>query len=309
MWDTVLGALVPVLLIVSLGAGLRSGRFLPESFFEGLNRLAFWVGLPSMLFIEIAGARVSGGVALRISAAIMATSLVLLVAAMAVGKSLRLPTGSLRSFGQGSFRGNLVYVGLPVVLYALPAESEARATVILALAPTVPFFNILSVLVLLRPGTGSPLRRLLRVLGELARNPLILSCLLGMAALYLKLHLPWALHRGIASVGQLGLPAALLALGASLTWERVRGQGGTAVTAALLKVGLTPLVGFFVARACGLQGEMLTVCLLYLAAPTAVASYVMADQMGADSDLSAAIIVISTLLAFPALAVILLTFG
>ena len=78
---------------------------------------------------------------------------------------------------------------------------------------------------------------------------------------------------------------------------------------ALLKVGLMPVAGFFIARACGLEGVLLTVCLLYLTTPTAVASYVMANQMGADADLAAAIIVIGTVLAFPALAGVLLMFG
>ena len=81
------------------------------------------------------------------------------------------------------------------------------------------------------------------------------------------------------------------------------------LAAALLKVGLMPVVGFFIARAFGLEGALLTVCLLYLTTPTAVASYVMANQMGADADLAAAIIVIGTVLAFPALAGVLLMFG
>ena len=78
MWNTVFSALLPVLLMILLGTGLRRIRFLSAECFEGLNRLAFWVGLPCMLFIEIAGTKVSGGDALRISAVIMATVVLLL---------------------------------------------------------------------------------------------------------------------------------------------------------------------------------------------------------------------------------------
>ena len=76
--------------------------------------------------------------------------------------------------------------------------------------------------------------------------------------------------------------------------------------AALFKVALAPLIGYTVARGLNLSGDMLVIALLYSATPTAVASFVMADQMGADKELAAAIIVISTLLAFPALAAVLL---
>ncbi len=309
MWNTVFEALLPVLLIILLGAGLRHIRFLSKDCFEGLNRLAFWVGLPCLLFIEISSARVSGGEALRISLAIMVTSLLMLLLAYGIGRALHLKSPSLRVFNQGVFRGNLVYVGLPVIFFALPPDADMRATAILALAPTIPFFNGLGVLLLMRPEPGKRGKWFVSMLGGMARNPLIIACVLGMVALLLKIQLPTALHRAVEGVGRIGLPAALLALGASLTWERVRGHGVIAFLGALLKVAVGPLVGFFVARACGLDGLMLTVCLLYIATPTAVASYVMADQMGADSELAAAIIVVGTILAFPALAGVLLLFG
>jgi len=309
MWNTVFEALLPVLLIILLGAGLRHIRFLSTECFDGLNRLAFWVGLPCLLFIEISNADVSGGEAIRISVAIMVTSLLLLALAYGIGRVLHLKSPSQRVFNQGVFRGNLVYVGLPVILFALPPDADMRATAVLALAPTIPFFNILSVLLLMQPESRKRGQWLASMLGGMVRNPLIIACVLGMVALAFKFQLPMALHRTVEGVGRIGLPAALLALGASLTLERVRGQALAAFVGALMKVALGPLLGYFVARACGLDGPMLTVCLLYLATPTAVASYVMADQMGADSELAAAIIVVSAVLAFPALAGVLLLFG
>ena len=41
MWNTVFSALLPVLLMILLGAGLRRIGFLSAECFEGLNRLAF----------------------------------------------------------------------------------------------------------------------------------------------------------------------------------------------------------------------------------------------------------------------------
>lgn len=309
MWNTVFEALLPVLLMILLGAGLRHIHFLSKDGFDGLNRLAFWVGLPCLLFIEISGARVSGVQAFRISGVIMVTSLFMLALAFGIGRFFHLKPPSLRVFNQGVFRGNLAYVGLPVILFALPPDADLRATAVLALAPTIPFFNIVSVMLLLRPESGSRGRRLMTLLGGMVRNPLIIACLLGLLALALNIQLPSSVHRAVEGVGRIGLPAALLALGASLSWDHVRGQSVAAFTVVLMKVGVMPLVGFFVARVCGLEGPLLTVCLLYLATPTAVASYVMADQMGADAELAAAIIVVGTVLAFPALAGVLLLFG
>ncbi|NLF23295.1 MAG: AEC family transporter [Lentisphaerae bacterium] len=306
MLQSVAESLLPVLLMIVLGACLRQCRFLPEVCFQGLNKLAFWVGLPCMLFLEISGARVEGGAALRIAATLLLVSLAAGVLGWGVALALKLPTPSLRVFVQGAFRGNLAYVGIPVVYYALSASPDARAVAVLALAPTIPVFNVACVLLLLQPGQGSRLRRAARALAEIARNPLILACVLGMLALWQGWMLPPPLRRTVEGVGRLGLPAALLALGASLSLRHVQGKKLPVFFSALIKVAVAPVIGYTIGRALGLTGVNLLITMLYAATPTAVASYVMADQMGADRELAAAIIVVSTLLAFPALALVLL---
>jgi predicted permease len=306
MFAAVLASLLPVMLMILLGAALRAMHFLPEACFHGLNKLAFWVGLPCMLFLDIAGASASGAVTLRIAAAILGGSLLAGLCAWAVAALWHLPQPTLRAFVQGAFRGNLAYVGIPVVYFALDADPEARAVAVLALAPTIPLFNVACVLVLLKPGEGHWAQRLGKTLLEIARNPLIIACLLGLLARHLALPLPDALMSTVRGVGGLGLPCALFALGASLTPERVRGQGRPACGAAFFKVVISPLIGYTLGRALGLDGDRLLIAVLFAATPTAVASFVMADQMGADRNLAAAIIVVSTLLAFPALAVVML---
>ena len=66
-----------------------------------------------------------------------------------------------------------------------------------------------------------------------------------------------------------------------------------------LKLLAMPAIGYAIARAAGFGGELLVVALLFLASPCAVTSYVMADQMGADRELAAAAIALSTLLCMP----------
>jgi len=294
------------MLMILLGTALRAARFLPESCFNGLNKLAFWVGLPCMLYLDITGAPASGLEPLRISAAVLGGSLMAGLCAWLVAIPQRLPLPTLRAFVQGAFRGNLAYVGIPVVYFVLEGRPAARAVAVLSLAPTIPVFNVACVLLLLDAGGGHWTRRLGRTLLEIARNPLIVACLLGLLARHLSFELPDALQRTVKGLSGLGLPAALLALGASLTPSRVKGQGSLACRAAFFKVAISPLIGYTIGRALGLEGDYLLIAVLLSATPTAVASFVMADQMGADRDLAAAIVVVSTLLAFPALATVML---
>lgn len=309
MWSTVLQSLVPVFLMIALGAGLRNFAFLPASFFAGLNKLAFWVALPCVLFMEIARSRAPSAQIVPVCKVLLIVAGVTILLAWAVAHLLAIPRTSRGTFIQGTFRGNLAYVGLPVIIYALAHSSGAGGQAALAIAPITPIYNILGVLLLQKRGEGHLGQHLGQVLRTIITNPLIIACVLGLLAHIWQVDFTPAISKTITGIGGAGLPAALLALGASLSFDRVRGHLLSATAASLMRVALAPLLGWPLIVALGLTGDLRTMTFLYLACPTAVATYVMADQMGADKDLAAAIVVLSTLLAFPAMAIVLLGCG
>jgi predicted permease len=304
---TVFQSIVPVFLVIALGFVLRRSGFLPPSFFDQLNKLVFWVGLPAMLYGEIASAPVPSWEALRVPLMLMVLSTVLIPVSWIAGRALSLPLPAMCSFVQAAVRGNLAYVGLPIVVSALAADPQARTSALLTIAPTIPFYNILGVLVLVPAASAGRGRQAAgKALVEIARNPLVLACLLGLASSFAGIRMPSGLGRCLDTTGKIGLPGALLAVGAGLDLGRVRGQFGATLIASLVKVAVLPAIGWATAGLFGLHGAPLTMAMLYLSCPTAVATYVMADQMGADRELAAGSIVLSTLLAFPAMAAILL---
>jgi predicted permease len=307
MFGVVLNSLAPVFLTMAVGVLLRRLRFLPEGFFGGLNQLAFWVCLPCMLFTEIARCRVAGGAVLGAAGILALALLPALLVAWALARVLRVPPASRSVFFQGAYRGNLAYVGIPVITYALVKNVEAAGLAALIMAPITPLYNVVGVLLLTPRGNhGNPWQRWRPTLVSIATNPLILSCALGLAAFGWQVTLPTAIGKTVEMLGNAGLPTALLALGASLTFERVKGHFFLASVSSLIRVLIGPLIGGGLTAAFGLTGDLRTITLLYLACPVAVASYVMADQMGADKDLAGAIVVLSTLYAFPAMAAVLL---
>ncbi|MEI8243491.1 MAG: AEC family transporter [bacterium] len=307
MFGVVLNSLAPVFLTMAVGVLLRRLRFLPDGFFGGLNQLAFWVCLPCMLFTEIARCRIAGGTVLTATCLIALALPPTLLAAWVLARLLKTAPASRSVFLQGAFRGNLAYVGIPVITYALARNTDAAGLAALIMAPLTPLYNVVGVLLLVPRGVrGSTWQRWRPTLAAIAMNPLIISCLLGLAAFTWQVTLPQAIGKTLEMLGKAGLTTALLALGASLTFERVRGHFLHATASALTRVVVGPLIGLGLTAWIGLTGDFRTIVLLYLACPTAVASYVMADQMGADKDLAGAIVVLSTLYAFPAMAVVLL---
>jgi predicted permease len=144
-----------------------------------------------------------------------------------------------------------------------------------------------------------------KVLLQLVTNPLLLACVLGVAYGQLGMGLPWAVNRGLEALGRMALPLALIGLGASLVENGVRGQIGLSVCASVLKLLIAPVVGFLVGTWIGLTSTEMTVALIFLATPTAINSYILAEQMGGDEALAATAVVICTLLSVVALAVVL----
>ncbi len=176
----VIDVLTPIVMLIALGFALRRSGFLPDTFFKQANALVYWFGLPALLFVEMAVAEPEFGTAARIVAVLtLVTGLCIAVGYLA-GWRLGLARPALASFVQGAYRGNLTYVGLPVVLYAMQATGDASAgyqsLALLAVTPIIALYNVLAVLVLLGAdgsGQASVAQQGGKLLRGVASNPLI----------------------------------------------------------------------------------------------------------------------------------------
>ena len=103
----------------------------------------------------------------------------------------------------------------------------------------------------------------------------------------------------------MALPLALLGIGATLAERKHVTEGvGVALSASIIKIVVSPLAGFFVAGFVGLGGGELRIALIMLACPTAIASFVLTEELGGDGPLAARIVVISSVLSAVSLAVV-----
>jgi predicted permease len=309
----VLNTLLPVLALIALGATLRRWNFGPPTFFREANRLLYWIALPALLFYQTAEATIQGGAALRVFLTLLAGMAASIGLGYLMALLLRLPRTSVGAFVQGAYRSNLAYVGLPVVLLSLAAApghslTDSNSLAVLSVAFLVPIYNLIAVIVLLtgRPVTADMGYTAKRMLTAMLTNPLVISCAAGLLFIIFDWKLPPVIRQTCVTLGQMSTGLALLSIGASLTFVSLRPRIVPAGASSLIKVAAGPMVGYLVARWLGLSPVELRVALIYLACPTAAASYVMAQQLGSDDKLAGSIIIVSTLLAVPALAISLL---
>ena len=305
----IINTLLPVFLIIALGAQLRKGGFVSAEFVNGLNRLVYWVALPCLLFYKLATASYDYQVAGKTFLVVLAGMLGCIIAGYITAAIMRVPAAVKGTFVQGAFRGNLLYVGLPVIIYSFANSggfntTQAETVAILVLVPIVPAYNIAGVLVLL--ASRHKLDRYVpaRIFRQIITNPLILACVAGALYSVIFPRLPVVIIRACSAVGQIALPLALLGVGGALVQGKIVGRRTFAFASSVIKIVVAPLVGFVAARLLGLGPAETRIGLLFLACPTATVSYVMAGQLGGDEQLSAAIIVLSTILSILSLSLV-----
>ena len=298
MWNDFMfsvGAILPVFGVMVLGFLLRRRGFLTQGFCQTGNRLVFNLCLPAMLLRQIAsmgGVRAAdGGFLLYAFAATLAGVLAVWLPAHFFMKDKT----QVGAFAQGAFRGNTALLG--AALLQSICGSQAYAPLIILAA--VPVYNVLSVVVLsLEAGGGGTLDRT-RVLGALkqvARNPILLGILAGMPFALTGRSIPLPADKVLSMLGGLASPLSLLVIGAGFRWQAALEKRRTTLLAALVKLVLLPAAALPPAAALGFRGEALVALLVMSGTPSAVSSYIMAENMGNDGVLANGIVAVTTLL-------------
>jgi malate permease and related proteins len=282
----VLASILPVFLIIVLGAvGARRGLF-PPQFVEPANRLAYYLAIPALIFRAVAKAPL--GEALQPLPMLLALLSVVAGWVLAVGAAhlaFGRPQGhhpARASFIQGSIHGNQAYIGLAVIFYAL-GEAGLHAAALVA-AVIIIMQNLLAVVSLHHWGEGglkgtSPAKAVLM-------NPIIIASAVGLCWSLAGLPLPLVLDQTLHILAGLGLPLALLIIGAKLSQGKLSGNPRVLALISLLKLALMPALGWGLLLLAGQEGLPLKVTVILLASPTATISVIMAGQLGGDARLA-----------------------
>ena len=294
-------ALTPIVLLIGLGHLMRRAEFLPESFWPQAERLCYFVLLPALFAHGLATADLDSVPVAQLASALVVSTLVVAALLVICSPLLAEDGPAFTSVFQGGIRFNN-YVGITAAVGLFGPSAVALAAV--ANATIVPTVNVLCVLVFARHGAARPTA--LGVLRDVAGNPLVLACLLGILLQATGLGLPPGIEGGMKALGQAALPLGLICVGAALRWDALgRGLKPT-LKSSFAKFALMPLATAAACFALGLDARTATVAVLFQALPTASSSYIMARQLGGDAGLMAGIITFQTAVAMITLPIALL---
>lgn len=293
----IVGALVPVFLVILIGYGLTRFRFATPDDWSHAERVVYFVLFPALIMSSIANADLSGLPILPFAATLILTLAItaslLSILRRTLGARLGLQGPAYSSVYQGSLRWN-GFVALAAVAVIFGDKGVAVAA--LAIAIMVPILNVMSVIALTRHA-GRDVPNIGNILKTIARNPLIISSLTGLALNITGIGLPDPLGTTASLIGRAALPIGLLAVGAGLDLKAVASNKGLVVLACSIKLILVPVLIAVLASLFGIEGMTRDILILCGTVPTASSAYVLARQLGGDHTLMAAIITGATLAA------------
>lgn len=280
-------AVLPMCLVMALGYGTRRLGWIRREEISAINKIAFRIFLPCLLYYNVYCSDLSGSFDPLLMA--YAVGGVLLTFGLALGYTLlteKLPERRGVMI-QGMFRSNYVIMGIPVATALL--GSDQLGTVSILIAVVVPLFNMLSVVVLevFRGQKPKPLH----ILGQIAKNPLVIGSVLGILTLAAGIRLPHILEQTIQNISAIASPLQLFLLGAFFQFSGLKTYRRELVTVSAAKLIVAPGLFLGLGALLGFRGVAFVSLIGVFASPTAVNSFTMAQQMGGDAELAGDIVV------------------
>jgi malonate transporter and related proteins len=287
----------PLYALVGAGYLLACLPWWRHAWTQRVSGFVFAVALPAMMFQLMSHQGSLPQADGRVLLAYFGSCLIVfLIGRVTAAWLFRLDGTSQSVFALGGIFSNIVLTGLPIARLAL-GEAAVPVVALLLVFNALTLWTLVSVSVeWSRHGSFSAAgfgKTALRVL----RNPIILAIVGGAAFGRLGFALPPRLDTGLAVVGNVAAPAALLMLGMGLAAFPLKQRWASSLTICALKLLVQPLVVWSLAIALGLPAVELRAAVLVASMAVGVNVYLMSMQFQAIQPTIASSIVLSNLFA------------
>lgn len=294
----VIEIVLPVFLLIGIGYALgRSPLLAGEAGIKALTNFVFYAAIPALLFRLFGRGLPEGGIEWSIVLGYFGAVLTQFVLTMAIGRLVFANRSEeLGLAGMSAVFSNTVLMGIPLIYTAFGEKGMIPLLMIVTFHPMILIPLATLVVETLRGEGGvNPVRILANALRSLAVHPVILGMAAGIAFGLTGWELPSVLNRLIDMLSAAATPAALCALGASLTQFSVAGDMKESLFLVIMKLaGLPALVWLFTAHIFQNDPLWVAVATINAGMPAGVNVFLLARYYGIYTQRSASAILIGT---------------
>ncbi len=289
-----LNATMPVFLLMVLGYFLHRIHWINDDFASKLNQFVFRLPLPILVFSQLSVTDFKATwdgkfLAFCFSVTVLSITLCFLLSKFVKNKHSR------GEFIQGAYRSSAALLGIAYI-QNIYGSAEMSGLMILG---SVPLYNIMAVIVLTltsEEAEGLNKDTIKKSLLGICKNPIIIGILFGFLWSILQIPMPSILYTVITDLGATATPLGLMALGASIDFQKVSGKILPALAATFLKLIGLPAIFLPIAIFLGFRDQELVAILIMLGSATTVSCFVMAKNMGHEGTISSTTVMLTTVL-------------
>ena len=298
-----INATVPIFLVIILGYILKRLKIINKAFVDTANKYVFKVALPVMLFKDLAFSEVIADINGKFIIFCIAVTITMFMLAWFLSYALLKDKTMVGAFAQGSVRSSAAILGVAFVENICGDSGMAP----LMIASAVPFFNVLSVVILTfsaeynnsndssSSGKDKIKKDIIKSLKGIITNPIIIGIFSGLIFAASRLPMPIIPMKTINLISVTATPIALIAIGGGFEFKLALTRIKPAIVASLIKLCILPIVFLPLALICGFRNSELVAILIMLASPTTVSCFIMAKEMDNDEVLTSNIVVLTTI--------------
>jgi predicted permease len=304
--ELITNSIVPVFLLVALGYVFKRRKIITGGIDVFLNNLAYYLLLPSMIFTSIYKSPFGEIFSLKMIGGLYAVGFVIFL--IAVFSARLLEKKKRGGFALPSFRTNIAYIGFPIILNAYGQTALGQIGVITGFI--APFFIMLSIMYLNLEYGGRGAKKS-GILYYIVTDPLVISSIAGLLFSYFRIPLPKFLLNTVDMLSAMGSPLILIAVGSGLKISAITRDRAPIFGAAFLKLILQPVIAFLLFKYLIILNTAMDfkVAVMTFTFPSALSTYIMVKQYRSDAEMTAAIIMVTTLLSIITMSAWILILG
>jgi predicted permease len=287
-----LNVVAPLFVVMTVGYLTRTSGFANDSFFKQLNKIVFNLFLPIMLFQDIRTSYAGDFSDTKLIYSVIIGVLATIVISFLIVPIFVKRKGRRGSIIQAVYRSNFLIYGLPIArgMY----NEDAVATVSMLICIIIPLYNVSAVIILSMFSETGKKVTFGKIMLDIVRNPLILGCVFGLLGGITHINMPIVLDIPLKQFASISAIMALFVMGGEFKFSSLRNNIVPVVLVTIARLIVVPVAILAVLVAIGFRDVQLAVMVSLFATPAAMASYIMATNMGNDGQLANQIVVLST---------------
>ncbi len=292
---SVLSVTIPIFVVIVIGYLFRKKGIISEKAVPALNKIAYYLGLTALIFTSIVRYDLKQIFNAGIVKTLYVTFAIFIFIVFVSVYFLKARKKTKGAIAVSSFRCNMAFVGIPVIISAFGEIAGAKGSVIIGfMTPVNIIFAIIFFKVMGDSSTGK--KDYAKFFLSFLKDPLLIAAIAGILISYYSIPLPTILLDLLNILAGLAVPLALVTIGASFRISHIRQNLRFVIFASVLKLVIEPAIAFFIGKYLfSIDPVDISIMVILFGMPLAVAAYIMGREYDSDVDFLSSALIFSTI--------------